>query len=102
MRSVPMWGGRNEQKVPAATEGAVDVVFCKAAARTPYSTDCHGMDANHLVNDTELLVRVTPLLLAPLLLLRRQVGAAVGRGRCAPWPARRWPRSPRARRVAPS
>ena len=49
----------------------------------------------------QLLALLLALLLLALLLLLR-VGAAVGRGRCARWPARGRPCSPRDRRAAPS
>jgi hypothetical protein len=48
-----------------------------------------------------LALQLLALLLLALLLLLR-VGAAVGRGRCARWPARGRPCSPRGRRAAPS
>jgi hypothetical protein len=49
----------------------------------------------------QLLALLLALQLLALLLLLR-VGAAVGRGRCARWPARGRPCSPRGRRAAPS
>jgi hypothetical protein len=50
----------------------------------------------------QLLALLLALQLLALLLLLLRVGAAVGRGRCARWPARGRPCSPRGRRAAPS
>jgi hypothetical protein len=75
--------------------------------RTPHVRGPPVLYAHWLVTPVLLLLALQLLalllalqLLALLLLLR--VGAAVGRGRCARWPARGRPCSPRGRRAAPS
>jgi hypothetical protein len=75
--------------------------------RTPLVRGPPVLYAHWLVTPVLLLLALKLLalllalqLLALLLLLR--VGAAVGRGRCARWPARGRPCSPRGRRAAPS